>query len=99
MGMKLVVLDGAVLLAPAIGAKAADLPAKAFYKAPPVPSWSWSGFYAGVNAGYSFGNDTFDENFVGAAPLPGIGHVLPRGAVAGGQVGDHRQLNHLLQGR
>ena len=40
--MKKFVLAGTVLLATAIGARAADLPVKAFYKA--VPSWSWSGF-------------------------------------------------------
>jgi outer membrane immunogenic protein len=96
--MKQVVLAGAVLLAAAVGAKAADLPVKAFYKAPPAPSWSWSGFYAGGNAGYSFGNDTFDENFVGAAPLPGVGHVLPRGGVAGGQLGYNWQLGHVVLG-
>jgi outer membrane immunogenic protein len=96
--MKQVVLAGTVLLATAIGANAADLPVKAFFKAPPVPSWSWSGFYAGVNAGYSFGNDTFDENFVGAAQLPGVGHVLPRGAVAGGQLGYNWQLGHVVFG-
>jgi len=96
--MKQVVLAGTVLLATAIGANAADLPVKAFFKAPPVPSWSWSGFYAGVNAGYSFGNDTFDENFVGAAQLPGVGHVLPRGGVAGGQLGYNWQLGHVVLG-
>jgi outer membrane immunogenic protein len=98
LGMKRVVLASAMLLATAIGAKAADLPVKAFYKAPPVLSPSWSGFYAGVNAGYSFGNDTFDQNFVGAAPLPGIGHVLPRGGVAGGQLGYNWQLGHVVLG-
>ena len=96
--MKRVGLAGMLLLATAIGANAADLPVKAFYKAPPVPSWSWSGFYAGINAGYSFGNDTFDENFVGAAPLPGIGHVLPRGGVVGGQLGYNWQFGHVVLG-
>jgi outer membrane immunogenic protein len=38
--MQRVGLAGAMLLAMAIGANAADLPVKAFYKAPPAPSWS-----------------------------------------------------------
>ena len=49
------------LLALAGQAMAADLPV---YKAPPpvpVPVWSWAGFYAGVNAGYSFGADPYNQ--------------------------------------
>jgi opacity protein-like surface antigen len=42
-------------------AMAADLPL--YTKAPPpVPSWSWAGFYAGINAGYSFGRDPFSQS-------------------------------------
>ncbi|QXX76343.1 outer membrane protein [Methylovirgula sp. HY1] len=55
-------LAGAVLAAPALcPAIAADLPAQSaepFYPGPPL--FTWSGFYAGANAGVNFGR--FSEN-------------------------------------
>jgi outer membrane immunogenic protein len=38
---------------------AADMPVKAPVLAPPIPavSWTWTGFYAGVNAGYGWSED------------------------------------------
>ncbi len=44
------------LLAVPFAAKAADVPIKApFYKSAPVSYYNWTGFYAGVNAGYGMG--------------------------------------------
>jgi len=37
-------------------ASAADL----LFKAPPLPVWSWAGFYVGGNLGYSWGRDATD---------------------------------------
>jgi outer membrane immunogenic protein len=39
-------------------ATAADMPLKA-PPPPPVAAWSWTGFYAGLDGGYSFGRDPF----------------------------------------
>ena len=45
-------------------ALAADLPVKApAYKAPPVAVFSWTGFYVGANAGYSWGDWKPSSNF------------------------------------
>ncbi len=43
----------AVTFATAGKAAAADMP----LKAPPLPVWSWAGFYAGVNVGYGWASD------------------------------------------
>src|SRR4051812_31224369 len=52
---------------------AADLPARMVTKAPVLPPvYSWSGFYAGLNIGYGFG----DRNV-------GIGLIDPTGALQG----------------
>jgi outer membrane immunogenic protein len=54
-------LSGAALAAFAVPALAADLPARPAYKAPPAaPVYGWTGFYAGVNLGYSWGKLTND---------------------------------------
>ena len=42
-------------------AHAADLPPEPAYKAPvvpPIPIYSWTGIYLGVNGGYGFGQQT-----------------------------------------
>ncbi len=43
----------------AVPALAADLPSRreAFAPPPPIPAFSWGGFYAGVQVGYAFGTD------------------------------------------
>src|SRR5437899_6524911 len=51
-------------------AMAADMAVKARPYAPPVPMWSWSGFYLGINGGYSAGRDEFNQTLVA---LPGAG--------------------------
>ena len=58
-GMKKFVLTAAVLAFGATAALAADLPVRAYTKAPPIaPAYSWTGFYAGVNVGYGFNDPT-----------------------------------------
>jgi outer membrane immunogenic protein len=62
----------------ALPAMAADL--VPIYKAPPpVPVCAWCGFYVGVNAGYTWSNDTYDT--VGA-----VSYINPAGPVGGGAV-------------
>lgn len=84
----------ATLLMSVIGASAADLPVK--YKAPPLDAWSWNGLYGGINAGYSFGRDTFDAQVFGGSPQPGL--VLPNGGVFGGQLGYNWQAGRVVFG-
>lgn len=72
-------------------AVAADLPARRGPVASPVyvpPAFTWTGFYAGVNAGYGFGkfNDggrAFDD---------------PKGFVGGGQIGYNYQFGQFVVG-
>ena len=90
-------LCAAILLASTFAASAADLPVK--YKAPPPALWSWSGLYGGVNAGYSFGRDSFSQDLLSAGltqQLPG--RVLPTGGIFGGQVGYNWQVGRFVWG-
>ena len=48
-------LLSALLVASAVPALAADLSVKARPMPPPVPVWTWDGFYIGINGGYSWG--------------------------------------------
>jgi outer membrane immunogenic protein len=85
----------ALLAAPAL---AADLPARMYTKAPPIvsPAYNWSGFYAGIHAGYGFG-DNDDVSTVGQAPInvlnvaggarPGSVGLDRDGFIGGGQIG------------
>ena len=58
--MRMVLLGGAVLAAFAASpAGAADLPVRGpIYKSPPPVVYNWTGFYGGVNVGYSWGQHT-----------------------------------------
>jgi outer membrane immunogenic protein len=75
--MKKIALSVAALALSAAGAFAADLP---FRKGPPVlsppppPPPMWTGFYAGLNAGYGFGTNSNTQSVgVGSAPFTGFG--------------------------
>lgn len=68
-------------LAPAM---AADLPARAYTKAPPMIAaiYDWSGFYIGANAGWGSMRDSWND------PTGfDLGSHDSTGAVAGGQIG------------
>jgi outer membrane immunogenic protein len=73
-------------------ALAADLPEPA-YKAPPiVAAYSWTGYYIGANAGYSFGresNDWFLFGFPAAQERQNL-----NGAIAGVQSGFNWQIGN-----
>lgn len=88
-------------------ALAADLPAPP----PPVfvPPFSWTGFYAGINAGYHWGNSSFiftgtDTGIgglgsalaIGAIPVTGV-HGS-EGFIGGGQIGYNYQINSFVLG-
>jgi len=87
--MKKLVLAGAALAVLVSGpAMAADLP----LKAPPiVPVYDWTGFYIGINGGYSFGRSETDFNFPGFPVVSGKFNI--NGAVAGGQAGYNWQFS------
>jgi outer membrane immunogenic protein len=75
-------------------ASAADLPNR---KAAPVapfvqaPSFTWTGLYAGLNAGYAFGK--FNDNNIGGRRFRSAD-----GFVGGGQIGYNYQINQLVLG-
>ena len=70
----------------ATGALAADLPVKAYTKAPVYvdPGYNWSGFYIGLNGGYSWGNAS---NTIGTTVPVAAGSQHMDGWVFGGQIG------------
>ncbi len=92
-------LAGTALATPAL---AADLSRKApVYKAPPAPIFTWTGFYVGVNAGYSFGNDSdtvttgigvANINAVADAARPPRVRLDREGFIGGGQMGYNWQF-------
>jgi outer membrane immunogenic protein len=82
------------LLTVPFAAQAADVPIKApYYKGAPrsvVSYYNWTGFYAGVNAGYGFGTAT-------ASALPGV-DIKPKGFLAGGTLGYNWQSGAIVYG-
>lgn len=87
--MKKFVLAGLGLCAMAAmqPAAAADMPVKAMpVKAPIAVVWDWTGFYAGVNAGYSWGNWSNDG-------IASTSSQSVKGALGGLQAGYNWQLN------
>jgi outer membrane immunogenic protein len=81
----------------AIHARAADMEFKA---PPPPPAGSWTGFYAGVNAGGSIGVSTDAQTAAAGSPALGANRLLDTGdkhaspgAIASGQIGYNWQLS------
>jgi outer membrane immunogenic protein len=79
--MKKFLLSSAALLGLTAAAGAADLPRRA---APPVfapvPVFTWTGFYVGLNAGYGWGNNSNDglgDAFSVVVPGGGTANVFP----------------------
>jgi len=62
---------------------------------PSAPPYNWTGFYAGVNAGYGWGNTNTDFNFLPSAAAFGQApfsiKMNPAGFVGGGQAGYNYQ--------
>jgi outer membrane immunogenic protein len=85
-------------------ASAADLAPRPYTKAPVIaePVYGWTGFYVGINGGYSWGRSSTDVSFfntvTGAPIVPPPGSITSssfdmNGGVAGGQAGYNWQLN------
>ncbi len=99
--MKKLVIAAAALAA-LIGtpALAADLALKAPPPAP-APAWSWTGFYVGLNAGYSVANDPFNQvvsepGFIASSSIDS--RVTPNGGLFGGQAGYNYQTGNIVLG-
>ena len=95
--MKKILLSTVALIGLTVTAAAADLPSR---KAPamvaPVPVFTWTGFYVGVNAGYGWGNDNNDA----VDPLNGNfgGGGNDGGFVGGAQLGYNYQMGMFVLG-
>src|SRR3954469_7692808 len=97
--MKKFLLSSVALLGFTAGAMAADLPRRAPPVFVPVPVFTWTGFYVGVNAGYGWNNTDdntcfgcFGGGVVTVDTTPGGATVaplaLPSGALfAGNNIG------------
>jgi outer membrane immunogenic protein len=101
--MKRVLLLSTMIVVAAAPALAADLRTKAPPPAPPpVVVDNWTGFYIGINGGYSWGRSRTDVNFfntaTGAAIIPPAGSVTSgdfdvEGGLFGGQIGYNWQVS------
>jgi outer membrane immunogenic protein len=81
----------------AISAQAADMPPRPpmFYKAPVAEQgFNWSGFYAGLNAGYDWGRTSWNDPAAGAAS----GNFRASGGLIGGQLGYNWQTGNAVLG-
>jgi outer membrane immunogenic protein len=86
------VLKSLVLAVLAFGgpAVAADMPLKAPPMAPPVPVWTWTGFYGGFNVGGSVADNRHTHSLVTAAGLGVAAETFDSsiaGVIGGGQIG------------
>jgi outer membrane immunogenic protein len=93
-------------------ASAADLPVRSAAPAlptiAPVPVFTWTGFYVGVNAGYGWQDNnngsvfvpagTFDAPFAGAAGTVTFGDDSGDGFVGGAQIGYNYQIGSFVVG-
>lgn len=88
---------------------AADLPAAKAPPPPPLPVFSWGGFYVGANVGYTWGAKNSISSFAvpifdndplfGAASAVGATSVIApefNGAIGGGQVGWNYQFRDVF---
>jgi outer membrane immunogenic protein len=77
--------------------------ADAVSEAPPEavftePAFTWTGFYAGVNAGYGFGGDDRVGLRSGGAFLGNIGKLENSGFLGGAQIGYNYQMDNFVLG-
>jgi outer membrane immunogenic protein len=101
--MKRALLFATLFMGATAPAFAADLPRKAPPPPPPVPVLNWTGFYIGVNGGYSWGHSSRDLNFfnpvtgVTIATASGAGRNMD-GGLFGGQLGYNWQTTNWVFG-
>ena len=96
--MKRILIAGALALATAAPAFAADLPPPSAPppRAPvayvPAPVFSWTGVYVGINTGYAFGQSSWNS------PLGTTGNFDVSGAMAGLTLGGNYQIGQFVVG-
>jgi outer membrane immunogenic protein len=97
--MKRILIVGALALATAVPAFAADLPPAApppprapVAYIPAAPAFTWTGFYIGLNTGYAFGQSNW------SSPLGSTGWFNVNGPLAGGTIGGNYQIGALVVG-
>jgi outer membrane immunogenic protein len=100
-GMQKILLASVAAAALAQQATAADMPVKAV-RAPLVAAWSWTGFYAGVNGGYSWGRSattaTFTDIVTGTTLATGTADFNLNGPLGGFQIGYNIQSGNMVWG-
>jgi outer membrane immunogenic protein len=108
--MKKILLSSVALLGLTAGAMAADLPVRSAPPAPfvaAVPIFTWTGFYAGVNAGYGWHENNNSAIYVApgtfvTSPLTSgtitFGEDSGDGFVGGGQIGYNYQIGSFVLG-
>jgi len=108
--MKRIVLTAAFVALGSASAFAADLPSRTYAKAPAMaaPAYNWSGWYAGLNAGWVGGSGSVsnDASIVSTSSDPVNAEAMARGAtntagtssgfIGGGQFGYNYQFSHLF---
>ncbi len=90
--IKKILAGSALLLLPTF-ATAADLPRRSMAVAPApayAPIFTWTGFYAGANAGYGWGKSKFSGSAAGSADVDGF--------LIGGQAGYNHQIDSFVVG-
>ena len=88
-------LSTVVLSTSAVTAFAADLPSRRappVYIPPPIPVFTWTGFYVGGNAGYAFNSRSSFNTAVGASRT--FLQSQSNGFTGGGQIGYNYQLGN-----
>lgn len=101
--MKFVLLSTAALIASSALATAADLPSRAAAVPPTIiaPTFTWTGFYAGVHGAWL--RDNGDATLIGlsgvpASAVPVRAGLSDSGLGGGGQIGYQMQFGNLVAG-
>ena len=90
----------AAIMTTATGALASDLPARNQAPLPPlVTQFNWTGFYAGLHAGYGgVFSDTAGIHTAGGVFDGNVGSTEPKGFLGGGQLGYNYQSGNIVYG-